>query len=179
MKFFNYVRGRVAAGYGAFGKWLGDSKLMNGLIYDCNLEKRAWDSGLAQATYPESIMTQYPYRGYAVVKKEYTTTLTAYDIEMMFRDMLYNEREQLLLAYPKLSRVGCSSFSKNFTEGRKHLTIACIFDTKPPEDFKIEEPKDEFEENYCKIDNDCIYTSGSKCFEKLCYVPPHIYANGH
>lgn len=181
MKFFKDLRTSIAEGRYFHGYDLGGPGTVYGLNWDCNLEKRAREYKLAEATNPADVMANYPTRGWTVAQRQFTANPKTNEVSLMLRDMLSSQggSKLCLLAYPFISRVGCSTYVHKYTNRTAVMRIGCIYDSKPPNDFKIVPLTEEKNSTYCKSDDDCTHIPESKCRDKLCIAPPYSYVNGH
>ncbi|RCN45159.1 hypothetical protein ANCCAN_08846 [Ancylostoma caninum] len=150
--FHNGLRQNVSRGV-PYNSIRFQKRLMYGLIYDCELEKKA----------AEETMNPGSAINYGVVNftMQYTKSVLKAVKEGLV-GLLNNTKALNQVIYPKATRFGCWGILKKENKTRQVLST-CVYDKKAEMDSLITKEA-------CTTNENCTYYNGSTCLWSLCYA---------
>ncbi|WKY13240.1 hypothetical protein Q1695_004225 [Nippostrongylus brasiliensis] len=138
----------------------GGPKLMYGVKWSCELEKKAsqlLQPGEKTSQSPEAGETTFPIH----VVLNFTSTQgssRAAKIKDVFDKMKADSNGRSTLSSPNVPFFGCAYSNEN-----RSLRVLCVFLRDSNDDTS--------EHSSCSVDSDCSKYEGSTCSDKLCWAP--------
>ncbi|EPB72195.1 hypothetical protein ANCCEY_08707 [Ancylostoma ceylanicum] len=160
--FHNKLRREVALGHSYLGTQFKPQE-MCGLIYDCEMERKAQEALDGQGSIAQSL-------GVVRFKREYRNSQLSAVKDGLENAARENDKLRQMIN-PKATKFGCSVQFRRASTNTREAEVLCLYDKKTRRK-NPKEPKGESccVEHDCDRITQCTFYENSKCLWDLCYV---------